>query len=48
MAKILDWYNEDPFDWTGKISYADQIVLEDVLPAIHEDKTDDVANIMDS
>ena len=38
-----DWYNEDPFDWTGKISYADQIVLEDVLPAIHEDKTDDVS-----
>lgn len=38
-----DWYSEDPFDWNGKISYTDQIVLEDILPAIHEDKTDDVS-----
>lgn len=38
-----DWYSEDPLDWYGKISYADQIVLEDILPAIHEDKTDDVS-----
>lgn len=38
-----DWYSEDPLDWSGKISYADQIILEDILPAIHEDKTDDVS-----
>lgn len=34
------WANQDLFDWKGKISFADQIILEDTLPAIHSDKTD--------
>ena len=40
---LTNWRYEDAYDWKNKISFADQIVLEDTLPLVHRDTTDQVS-----
>ncbi|MDE6111481.1 MAG: hypothetical protein K2F65_06140, partial [Eubacterium sp.] len=32
-----DWLYQDPFDWSGKHAYTDNVILEDTLPEIRPD-----------
>lgn len=38
-----EWWDEDSFDWSSKISYGDQVELNDTLPLVHRDTTDEAS-----